>query len=178
MANSVYARRYAQAVFEIALEKNEMDRWQADLQRIVGVLGDTDFLAALDSPRIKTADKSRFLKERLSDINPLALNLVMLLVARAGAGLIIQVADEYRRLLDKYRGMETAEITTAVPLDDKEQEALAARLGAVLDAKVALEARVDPEILGGIIARVDGKLLDGSTRSKLAALKRNLEGKG
>jgi F-type H+-transporting ATPase subunit delta len=178
MAKQAYARRYAQAVFEIALEKNELDRWQADLQKMVGVVSDSTFLAALDSPKIKIEDKSRFLKERLGDINPLALNLALLLITRTGIGVITEIAGEYKRLLDSYHGIETAEVTTAVLLDDKETQKLADRLGVLVDAKVELNTQVDPEILGGIIARVGGKLLDGSTRSKLTALKKELAGRG
>jgi len=178
LAKKAYARRYAQAVFEIALEKKELDRWQTDLRKIVGAVSDTTFLAALDSPKIKIEDKSRFLKERLGAINPLALNLVSLLIARSGIGIITEIAVEYQRLLDSYHGIETAEVTTAVLLDDKEKKTLAEKLSAVVGAKVELKTAVDPEILGGIVARVGGKLLDGSTRSKLAALKKELVGKG
>jgi len=178
MAKKAYAQRYAQAVFEIALEKKELDRWQADLQKIVGAVSDTTFLAALDSPKIKIEDKSRFLTARLGDINPLALNLALLLIARTGIGIITEIAGEYRRLLDGYHGIATAEVTTAVLLDDKDKGQLADRLGVLVGAKVELVNKVDPEILGGIVARVGGKLLDGSTRSKLAALKRELRSGG
>ena len=176
MAKKAYPRRYAQAVFEIALEKNELDGWQADLQKIVGAVSDGSFMAALESPKIKIEDKSRFLKERLGDINPLALNLVLFLISRSGISMINQIVVEYKKLLDSYRGIKAAEITTAVPLDDKDKDKLAAQLGALVGAKVELKAEVDPGILGGIIARVGGKLLDGSTRSKLAALKKELVG--
>jgi F-type H+-transporting ATPase subunit delta len=174
LAKKAYPRRYAQAVFEIALEKNELDKWQTDLQKIVGAVSDATFLAALDSPKIKIEDKSCFLKDRLGDINPLALNLALLLIARTGIGIITKIADEYQRFLDSYHGVETAEVTTAVLLDDKDKQKLADSLGALVDAKVELETKVDPEILGGVVARVGGKLLDGSTRSKLAALKKEL----
>jgi F-type H+-transporting ATPase subunit delta len=178
MAKKANGQRYAQAVFEIALEKKELDRWQADLQKIVGVVGDTTFLAALNSPKIKIENKSRFLKERLGNINPLALNLALLLITRTGIGIIAEIAGEYRRLLDNYHGLAMAEITTAVLLDDKDKKIFADRLGVLVGAKVELETKVDPAILGGIVARVGGKLLDGSTRSKLAALKKQLAGGG
>jgi F-type H+-transporting ATPase subunit delta len=178
MAKKANARRYAQAVFEIALEKKELDRWQTDLQKIVGAVSDDTFHAALDSPRIRIEDKSRFLKERLEDISPLALNLVLLLITRTHAGVIKEIADEYRHLLDHYRGIETAEVTTAVPLEENDKQKLAEKLGALTGAKIELKTQVKPEILGGVIARVGGKLLDGSTRSKLAALKKELVGRG
>jgi F-type H+-transporting ATPase subunit delta len=178
MPKKAHARRYAQAVFEIALEQKELERWQSDLQKIVGAMADTDFLAAMESPKIRFDDKSRLIKVRLGDIGPLALNLVSLLIVRNGIGMIGEIAGEYQRLLDAYYGIQKAEVVTAVPIDDKDREKLAENLGALVDSKIVVESRVDPEILGGVIARVGGKLLDGSTRSKLVALKRELVGAG
>jgi F-type H+-transporting ATPase subunit delta len=176
MARKAYARRYAQAVFEIALEKKELERWQTDLQKVVDAVKDSTFLAALESPKIKFGDKSRFLTERLGDINPLALNLALLLISKSGIGMIGKTTVEYKRLLDAYHGIQAADITTAVPLDDKDKKKLAKKLSDLVGAKVELTAQVDPAILGGIVARVGGKLLDGSTRSKLLALKKELVG--
>ena len=176
MAKKSYARRYAQAAFEIALENRERDRWQADLQKIVGAVSDRSFMAALESPKIKIEDKTRFLKERLGDISPLALNLVLFLISRSGISKINQIAAEYKILLDSYRGIQAADITTAVPLGDKDKDKLTAQLGALVDAKIELKTEVVPAIRGGIVARIGGMLLDGSTRSKLAALKKELVG--
>ncbi len=176
MARKAYGRRYAQAIFEIALEKNELERWQADLQKIVGAISDATFLAALESPKIKIEKKTELLKKSLVDISPLAMNLVLLLISRGGIGMIGEITDEYQRLMDAHRGIQTADVITAVPLDDKDEEKLAGNIGSLLGTKVVLKSEVDPEILGGIIARVGGKLLDGSIRSKLAALKRELVG--
>jgi len=176
MARKAYARRYAQAVFEIALEKKELEQWQSDLNKIAGAVSDAGFLAAMESPKIKFDDKTRLLSERLGDINPLALNLVRLLIARAGIGMIGEIAKEYQRLLDSYHGIEPAEVITAVPLDDKDIQKLTESLTALIGKKVVLKSEVDSGVIGGIIARVGGKLLDGCTRSKLAALRRDLVG--
>ena len=176
MPTKAYAGHYAQAVFEIALEKNELERWQTDLQNIAGIVSDTTVLAALENPKLKFEDKIRLLGDNLGDINPLALNLVRMLISRMGIGIIGAIAGEYDRLLDRYHGIQTAQVITAVPLDDRDKEKLADNLGALVGSKVTVESEVDPEIIGGIVARVGGKLLDGSTRSKLAALKRELGG--
>ena len=178
MPKKAYGRRYAQAIFELALEKKELERWQSDLQKISGVVADEEFLAALESPKISFKKKSELLSKRLTDLNPLAMNLVYLLVARSGIGMIGDIAAEYQRLLDSYRGVEQAEVITAVPLDENDMKKLTENLSAVVGKEVVVKAEVDPEILGGIIARMGGKLLDGSTRSKLAALKRELVGTG
>jgi F-type H+-transporting ATPase subunit delta len=178
VARRGYARRYSQAVFEIALETKELDRWQSDLKKVVSVVGDAAFMALLESPRFHFEDKARLLSERLRGINPMALNLVLLLVTRGRLSIIGDIADGYQRLLDSYRGIETAEVTTAVPLDDKDKVKLAEHLGAMVGKKVRLKCEVDPSLIGGIVARIGDKLLDGSTRSKLMALKRELVGAG
>lgn len=176
MARGVYAKRYAQAVFEIALERDELDKWQSDLRKIARLGEDATLIAFLENPRFHFDDKVRLLSEQLGDINPLALNLVYLLVARGRLSMLGDIADGYQRLLDSYRGIEQAEVTTAIPLDDDDKLKLAEQLGAVVGKKVVVKPEVDSSLIGGIIARIGGKLLDGSTRSKLTALKKELSG--
>ena len=175
MPRGVYARRYSQAVFEIALERKELDRWQSDLGKIASLGEDATFIAFLESPRFHFDDKARLLSERLGDINPLALNLVYLLVARGRLSMVGDIADGYQQLLDSYRGIERAEITTVIPLDDEDKLRLEEHLGAIVGKKVVLKPEIDSSLIGGIIARIGGKLLDGSTRSQLMALKKELQ---
>jgi len=174
VARRIYARRYSQAVFNIALERNELDRWQSDLRKIASLGEYAAFIALSENPKVRFEDKAKLILERLGDINPLALNLVYLLVTRGRLSMAGDIADEYQRLLDSYRGIEQAEVITAVPLDDKDRKRLEERLGAVVGKKVVLKSRVDSSLIGGIVARIGGKLLDGSTHSKLMALRNEL----
>ena len=176
MARRVYAKRFSQAVFKIALEKKELDRWQSDLSKIASLGEDATLISLLQDPRLHFDSKAKLLSERLGDINPLALNLVYLLATRGGLNMVGDIADEYQRLLDSYRGIERAEVTTAIPLNDEDKQRLAEYLGAAVGKKIVLKPEVDSKLIGGIVARVGDKLLDGSTRSKLAALKEELAG--
>jgi F-type H+-transporting ATPase subunit delta len=176
MARKTNPRRYARAAFEIAQENNELDKWQSDLQQLTSAGGSASFLAAMESPKISPEDKARLLKETLRRIGPLALNLALLLVEKSSFGLIGEIAAEYKVMLNKERGIEEAEVITAVPLDDYDKEKMETSLGRITGSRIELKTVVDPGILGGVIARVGGRLLDGSTRSKLAALKRELKG--
>jgi len=106
----------------------------------------------------------------------LALNLACLLVDRGELGIIGDIAEEYHSLLNDYYGIEQAEVTTATPLDDEDKLKLAEQLSMVVDKKVVLEAEVNPGVIGGIIVRIGGKLIDGSIRNKLAVLKQGLIG--
>lgn len=176
MAKRAYARRYSQAVFEIAVEKQELDKWQSDLSQIAGLSEDANFMALLENPKLHFDDKAGLLAERLSDINPLALNLVYLLVARGKLSMVGEIADEYQRLLDSYHGIERAEVLTAIALADEDKPRLEERLGTLVDKKVVIKPEVDSSLIGGIVARIGGKLIDGSTRSRLEALKKELSG--
>jgi|TARA_B100000315_G_scaffold259935_1_gene318210 F-type H+-transporting ATPase subunit delta len=174
VARRLYAKRYAQAVFDIALESKELDRWQSDLRKVAGLGEDSTVIAFFENPKFNFEAKAKLLSKQLADINPLALNLVYLLQTRGRLSMVGDIADEYQRLLDSYHGIEPAEVITAVPLDDEDRLRLGERIGAVVGKKVVIKPEVDSSIIGGIIARIGGKLLDGSTRSKLEALKREL----
>ncbi len=178
MAGKVYVRRYAQAVFELALEANELDQWQSDLGKIVSTVGDTEILAWLESPRVRLDAKVKLLSRQLKGINHLALNLILWALTKGRLSVIGDLADEYQRLVDNYRGIESAEVITAIPLDDEDKQMLAKHLGAIFAKKVSLKSEVDPAVIGGFTARVGDKLLDGSTRGKLEALKKELIGVG
>jgi len=174
VARRIYAKRYSQAVFGIALEREELDRWHSDLGRIASLGEDATLIAWLESPKFRFDAKVGLLSERLGDINPLALNLAYLLVARGGFGMAGDIADEYQRLVDSYRGIEQAEVTTAIPLDDEDRLRLAEHLEVVIGNKVVVKSKVDSSLIGGIVVRIGGKLLDGSTCSKLEALRGEL----
>ncbi len=178
MAKSTYSRRYSQAVFRIALDSKELNRWQSDLRKIASLVNDAALFALLENPEVSFDDKAKVLSERLGDINPLALKLVSLLVTKGKLGMIGDIADEYQRLVDNYRGIEgaeVAEVTTAIPLDDEDKLKLAQRLTSLVGKPVVLKPKVDPSLIGGLIIRVGDKLIDGSIRSKLLSLKRDLK---
>ena len=176
MARKAYAKRYAQAVFQIALERGELDRWQSDLKKIASLSEDVAYVKLLESPKLRFSDKTRLISERFSDINPLAVNLVNLLVARERLGMVGEIAEDYERLLYSHRGIEPADVVTAVPLDEDEIKKLEERLGTIIGKKVVVKPEVDPTVVGGIVARVGGKLLDASTRNRLEALKKQIAG--
>ena len=177
MANSAYARRRAQAVFRTALNKKELNRWQSDLRRIASLIRDEAVFALLENPEVRFDDKAKVLSERLGDINPQALKLMSELVTKGRLAVISDIADEYQRLVDNYRGIEgaeVAEVTTAIPLDDEDRLRLAQRITSIVGKPVVLKPKVDSSLIGGIIIRVGDKLIDGSIRSKLEALKREM----
>jgi F-type H+-transporting ATPase subunit delta len=163
----------------MALENKDINRWQSDLRKVAALMRDTALLSLVNNPRISGEEKSQNLKQRLGDVNPLAIKLVLLLSAKGKLAALDDIAEEYQALVDNYRGIEgteIAEVTTAIPLDNDYQLKIAQRITDIVGKPVLLRPKVDPAIIGGIIIRVGDKLIDGSIRSKLAALKKDLGG--
>lgn len=168
------AKRYSQAVFELAQERRTFDQWLEDLEGLAQLVQDPGFLLIMESPRVHLDRKKEVLRERLVGADPLVLNLTQLLVTKGRVELIPGILQELRRLVDASRGIVHARVTTAVPLEASEQASLAQQLAQRTGKQVMLSAEVDPSIIGGLIARIGDTLLDGSVRGRLEALKRHL----
>jgi len=179
MANSIYAKRYAQAVFRMAQERKELNKWQSSIRIIAGISRDEALSRKLEDTGVTFEEKRAILSDRVGELDPMILKLISILIAKEKLNILNDIADEFQQLVDNYHGIEgveIAEITTAIPLDDDYKLVLAQRLTEMFGKPVALKTNVDESILGGIIIRVGDKLIDGSISSKLAALRKDLSG--
>jgi F-type H+-transporting ATPase subunit delta len=167
-------KRYAQAAFELAMERNELESWQVSLRKIAELSTDEAFTALVESPKLPFEVKKSLLEERLSDLHPLALNLACLLVRKGRLGIAGDVLHGYDHLLDAHRGIEHAEVVTALSLAEKDKERLSSQLGDMVNRKVIVDAVVDSSVIGGFKAKIGDMLIDGSVRNKLDVLRRNL----
>jgi F-type H+-transporting ATPase subunit delta len=171
----IAARRYAEAAFQIAREQGTEERWLEGLSLMAAVFSDPEVVRVMQEARISTADKTGLAERALEGVDPLALNLARLLVHRGRTALAPQIAEAFREVVDAERGIAHAVVTTAVPLSEAEARAVNEKLREISGKQVVVETRVDEGIIGGLVARIGDKLIDGSTRSRLAALKRRLQ---
>jgi F-type H+-transporting ATPase subunit delta len=174
MPVTISVKRYAQAVFEIALESDKLKEWQSNLQKITQLVQDTEFTALAENPKLPFELKAKLVQEKLGKINPMALNLVYLLMTKGKLKNVGQIADEYERLLNDHYGIKSADVTTAIELDASESERLGHHLEEITGKKIRINSQIDPDIIGGFIARIDDSLIDGSIRNKLDMLKKSL----
>ena len=169
------ARRYAQAAFELALEKGELEQWLDDLTLLADAVSNREFIDFLAQPRVTAEAKVRVVREALGDaVGPLALNLMSLLATRDIAHILGAITDQFQELLDSHRGIERAEVVSAVELSDDERAGVSQMLSTMTGSDVRLTARVDANILGGMIVRIGDRVMDGSARSKFQAMRREL----
>jgi F-type H+-transporting ATPase subunit delta len=170
------SKRYARAAFEIARDRDELDTWERDIRSLAAALASDQAQAFVSTARVPRQDKESFMQRAAGQVSPLAWNLVRLLNQKGRLALLPQIGEVFQELVDEHRGVAHAQVLTAVPLSDEERQAMTRRLSELTGKQVTLHAHEAPEILGGLIARIGDELLDGSTKTKLEALKRQLAG--
>ena len=168
------AKRYAQAVLGLAKERGTLDAWQTDLARLDELMRDPQAAGYFDSPAVPAANKLKVLDDVIALGQPEARNLVRLLVERGRLGSVPEIRRMFEEGLLAERGMAIADVTTAEPLGLREQAAVRAQLGDLIGKRIELRLHVDPEIIGGIVARVGDQLIDGSVVNQLRRLRDRL----
>lgn len=173
------AGRYATALFELADEKKQLDEVADDLAQLRAMIGDSDDLRRMiRSPIVAKDEQGKAIqaimeKAGLSELTRRFVGVV------AGNGRLFAVDDmarAYRAILASRRGELTAEVTSATALSDKQLEQLTEKLRSSMGSNVAIEAKVDAELLGGLIVKVGSRMIDSSLRTKLQKLQFVLKG--
>jgi F-type H+-transporting ATPase subunit delta len=175
MLKGAIARRYAEAMFDLALKQNTLDRTLGDVQEIARLFSKHTLAYLLREPKIPARRKEQALREALSaNVLPTSLNLALLVVQRELVDLMPNIAAELQQMVFDYKNQATAEVTTAVPLDEQQEDLVKRALERRTGKAILLQTRVDPTILGGVVARVGDRVIDGSVRQRLEVLKRQL----
>ena len=175
MLKGAIGRRYAEAIFAIARENNSIDRTLEDVQGIASLFSHRKLAYLLNEPKIPTRRKEQAIRQALeSKVLRTSLNLALLVVQRELVEAMPNIARELAQLVLDYKNQAIAEVTTAAPMDERQlgqvRQALEHRTGKT----ILMQTKVQPEILGGVIARVGDQVIDGSIRHRLATLKQQL----
>jgi F-type H+-transporting ATPase subunit delta len=131
------------------------------------------------SPAVPAQQKASALDRLVPNATPSVRNFLHILVDRDRLTEVVWIADALRDLINVQRGIITAEVTTAVPLDSELERVVAQRLASYLQRdpeKVSIRSRVDPTIIGGVVARVGDEVIDDSLRGRIERLRRTLAG--
>jgi F-type H+-transporting ATPase subunit delta len=166
--------RYAQALFELALDAEALTAVEADLTSLKAMRTESaDLRRLMDSPAFDAAAKGAALKAiaEKAQFHPATVKFLGVLTANRRTGALGQVIDSFTRLSAAHRGVVAAEVVSAVKLTAAQQKGVAAALRQSLGKDPEITTRVDPSILGGLKVRVGSRLFDASLRSKLDTLK-------
>lgn len=168
------AGRYANALFELAREEDRLDEVEDGLDSFASLLDASPDLERLVKSPVFTAEvQARALWAILAGagIGGLTVNFLLLLAKNRRLSAVRDVIHAFHALLARHRGRTTAEVTAAAPLGDTHAEALKEALRERIGADVAINVKVDPGLLGGLIVRIGSRMIDTSLRTKLNNLK-------
>jgi len=177
--DTTLAKRYAQALVEIGEEQNALDGYGRDLTALTELVAESkDFREVLINPVFPKEDKKKIANSILEKLGTdrMVINFINLLIDRKRIDQLEGIEKAYHQRVDEIRGITRGEVASASPLDDAELDRIKQALSDISGKDVRLSARVDPSLIGGLVAKVGDKVFDGSIRSQLNELKDSLRG--
>ncbi|GEO66017.1 ATP synthase F1 subunit delta [Levilactobacillus spicheri] len=170
------AKRYARALFELLSEKDQLETGYTELQELRRVFQDNPQLGTvLSDASLQATDRQKLVSQLAESASPYIQNLIQMVYDYGRMDTMVAIIDQFQVLYDELHHTVYAKVTTAVDLSadqkDKIAAAYAQRVGA---QKVILDSQVDPTIIGGVVVQSAGMILDGSLKTKINKLRRQL----
>ena len=178
MSTLAIARRYAEALADVATARDQVDDIDRDVLQFVEMMrSNRELLGLFASPIISQTDKRRVLDALTERVRTgrLTVNLLRTMLSHYRLHHLADVLSQYRRVINQRKGRVIAEVTTASEFGEPQREKLVRALEQVTGKHVELDFRTDPALIGGVIARIGSTVYDGSVRTQLAGFKERLK---
>ena len=175
------AERYAAALFELADERHALDEAAGDLRELRAMLAASPDLGRLvRSPVLSRAEQGKAMAALVENakLSQLTADFIAVVARNRRLFAVPAMIEAYLNKLAERRGEVTAEITAAQPLNAAQQDALGEQLRRVVGGRVAVDVRVDPSLLGGMIVKIGSRMVDGSIKGQLQRLQLSMKGVG
>jgi len=179
MSIQTVARRYASALADVVLDRGEAKEVQQELQKWNELLqANANLQEVFRNPTIDLKQKRAVLNKLIERAKPRATtaNFLKVLLQNQRLTDLSEINRKFAEILDERAGMVAATVTTARPVPENVQQNLQQKLTAVTQKKVRLDFEQDPELLGGLVARIGSTIYDGSVRSHLQQIKERMAG--
>lgn len=176
MKETYVARRYAQALFNVALSREAIDIVGSELFQLKSFSDkDKRLISFLKAPQVLKEHKIALVKTLFTTrLSPALLSFILLLIEKARINLLVEISREFEKLLEEHKGLIKARVTTAVDIDNDFKKRLVDKLEDITGMKIELAHRINKSIIGGIIVQLNYKVIDSSVRFQLSTLKHDL----
>lgn len=175
--SGVVANRYAGALFEVAREHENIDAVEEQIRFVNQVVTDNEALRQVSrNPQVdQSSKKAVFEKIFKRDLSNEVMNFLKVLVDHRRESLLQDIQDEYTDIANNYRGIVDVDVTTAKPLSEADETKIADTFGRLYNKKLRIQAKVDPDVIGGILVKVGNQLYDGTIAGKLTRFNQELK---
>jgi F-type H+-transporting ATPase subunit delta len=177
MSGRASAARYARALLEVAIKESDPERVGQQLASFADLVGgNAELRGTLTNPVIPVPGKRRLTEGLVArlELTPPVSKLLLMLADRDRFSLLPDLLDVYRERLEEYLQVVRAEVTTAMPLPADDAVRLKDRLAAATGRRVTLTTKVDPALIGGMVARIGSTVYDGSVATQLERMRTTL----
>ena len=179
MIDASISRRYARALFSLALDEGGHERTGEELQAVADAIrASSEARTLVENPGYTAAQRHALVDVLVQKLplSPLVASFLRLLVDRQRLAELSAIARSYGEMVDEKIGRVRATVTSAKPLSDEELRQVREALAAATRRSIVLDSRSDPKIVGGLVAHVGPKVWDGSIRTQLERMRRELKG--
>ena len=178
MSQSTVAKRYAQAIFELASKQNILTEVSADFQELKKVIASNDeFMALLNAPKISADRKKELIAQILSGAQPIVVNMVQFLIEKKRLNELVSVADHYQALAATAQGTADAKVFSTRELTAEERAEISVAFGKLVGKEqLNITNIIDASLIGGVRVQIGNYIFDSTVASKLEDLKRVLVG--
>lgn len=175
---SEVSKEYSRALYELAEEEHAEDAYLSETRAINGIFADCpQYIRLLGAPNVPVKERIAMLDESFGGrCSEYILFFMKLMIERGYAYHLRECFSEFEDIYLERHGIVRARVTSAVELDDGRRAALHAKLEQYSQKKVEMTVTTDPALIGGIRVELDGKLLEGSVRSRLDKLRSDITG--
>ncbi len=178
MSKSTVAKRYADALFQLAQEKNVVAEVNNDLEELVKVIETTpELLSLLSSPKFSIERKKQIVAEVFAEANPMVVNTLELLIDKKRVNEVGNLAEEFKVLAAQAQGFADSTVFSTRELTESEKEEISSVFGKLVGKeKLSITNVIDPSLLGGVRVQIGNYIFDNTVANKLEGLKRTLVG--
>jgi F-type H+-transporting ATPase subunit delta len=177
MIQGSLSRRYAKALFQLAVAEQREEAIGAEIERFLAALQNSELNGALNNPAFAVQSRKNIVIQvaRSLQLAPLVSHFLSLLVERDRLNLYSAVVERYRRLLDEKKGQAAARVIAARPLEENEVKRLGEALEKISAKRVVIQQERDANLIGGLVVHLEGKIYDGSVLQQLESMKERVE---
>ena len=173
----IVASTYADALFDLAIEKNMTEQWQTEIETISGILAENpDFNKLMEHPQITKEEKLKLAAEAFDGkADPEIVGFIRIIIEKDRYSDVDAIFEEFISRVKTYNGIGKAYVRTAIELTDKQKDAVVAKLLETTDFKsIEVDYTVDESLIAGMVIRIGDRVVDSSVRTRLDGLRSQL----
>ena len=178
MSLTAIARRYAEALADVAIAHNQVEQMDAEVGAFAQMIRDSGELHDVFASPVVSLEQKRSVLDAIIErtgVSAMIANLLRTMLSHYRLHDLTEVHEQFHRAINRRRGIALAEVTTAAPASQSAQDSLTRKLQELVGKQVQVQFKTDPALIGGAVTRLESVVYDGSIRTQLQAVKQRLK---